>query len=171
MEQITECLVKKQVDKFDILKKTAIVIFAFVGAILAMALAASVQILNSMGLFLAAVVVFFAYKFAQTTDVEFEYCIVNGEIDVDRIFDKKRRKRYISVPAGKIDKIVPIESDDNKSVIAKKTYFAAANRKDENNYVIIFRGERGYEKIIIVDDEKVLLHFLTVMPQKVQKRK
>lgn len=170
MEQITECLVKKEPDKMDVLKKTGIVILAFVGAILAMMLAASIPIFNTMGIFFAAVVVYIAYKFAQTTDVEFEYCIVNGDIDIDRIFAKKRRKRFISVTADRIEKILPVESDELKNIGIKKIYFAAQSKSADTNYAVVYRGKTGMEKLIIVDDDKVILHFLTVMPRKVEKR-
>jgi len=171
MEQITECLIKKEPDNIDVLKKTGIVILAFAGAILSLMLAASIAILNSMGVFFAAIVIYFAYKLAQTTDVEFEYCIVNGDIDIDRIFAKKRRKRLVSVSADRIEKILPAESDELKSRNdIKKTYFAAMSKKDSTNYAVVFRGNRGMEKVIIADDDKVLLHLQIAMPNKVQRR-
>ena len=171
MEQITEYLIKKEPDKMDVVKKTGIVILAFAGAILSMMLAASIEILNSFGLFFAAVVIFVAYKFSQTTDVEYEYCIVNGDIDIDRIFAKKSRKRYVSVTADRIEKILPVESEELKSrKDIKKTYFAAKSKNDLSNYAIIFKGQSGFEKLIITDDEKVIFHFLSVMPRKVEKR-
>lgn len=170
MEQITECLVKKEPDKFDVFKKTVIVILAFFGAIVAMMIAASIPIFNSMGIFFAAVVVYIAYKFAQTTDVEFEYCIINGDIDIDSIFAKKRRKRLISVTADRIEKIAPIENEEIKAANVKKTYFAAISKTDDSNYAIIFKGKSGLEKLIIVDDDKTLLQLQTFMPRKVIKR-
>ena len=170
MEQITEFLVKKDPDNMDVLKKTSIVVLAFIGAILSMMLAASIEILNSFGLFFAAVVIFVAYKFSQTTDVEFEYCLVNGDIDVDKIFAKKRRKRYVSVSAERIEKIVPVESEELKTrKDIKKTYFAAKNKNDAN-YAVVFKGNSGMEKLIIADDENVMLHLLMAMPRKVEKR-
>ncbi|MBQ2897321.1 MAG: hypothetical protein IJE46_03240 [Clostridia bacterium] len=170
MEQITECIAKKDPDKMDVIKKTGVVVLAFFGAILAMMIAASVPILNSMGLFFAAAVVYIAYRFAQTTDIEFEYCIVNGDIDIDRIFAKKRRKRYISVTADRIEKVVPAESEELNSTEVKKTYFAARSKTDDTNYAVLYRGKTGLEKLIIVDDDKTLLHLQTVMPRKVQRR-
>jgi len=171
MEQITECLIKKEPDKIDVMKKTGIVIAAFVCAILSMMIAASIEFLNSFGLFFAAVVIYVAYKFAQTTDIEFEYCAINGDIDVDRIFAKKRRKRYVSVTADRIEKIIPAESEELKTrTDIKKTYFAAASRNDDTNYVIIFKDKNGLSKLIIAEDEKLMLQFLTCMPRKVTKR-
>ncbi len=171
MEQITEYLIKKDPDKMDVLKKTGIVVLAFIGAILSMMIAASIEFLNSFGMLFAAIVIFVAYKFAQTTDVEFEYCLVNGDIDIDRIFAKKRRKRYVSVTADRIEKIVPAESEELKSRRdIKKTYFAAKNKKDITNYAVIFKGQSGMEKLIITDDEKVIFHLISTMPRKVEKR-
>ena len=151
MEQITEVLVQKEPDKMDVLKKTGIVIAAFIIAVLSMGLAASIAILNSFGPFFAAVVIFVAYKFAQTTDVEYEYCAINGDIDVDKIF--------------------PAESEELKTrTDIKKTYFAARSRNDDTNYVIIFKDKAGMSKLVIVDDEKLMLQLLMAMPRKVTKR-
>ena len=171
MEQITECLVKKEPDKADILKKTGIVVAAFVCAIISMMIAANIQFLNSFGLLFAALVLYVAYKLAQTTDIEFEYCAINGDIDVDKIFAKKSRKKYISVTADKIEKIVPVESEELASrTDIKKTYFAARSKEDDTNYAIIFKDKKGFSKLIIVDDEKLILQLLTYMPRKVIKR-
>lgn len=171
MEQITECLVKKEPDKIDVLKKTGIVIAAFVIAILSMMLAASIEILNSFGLFFAAVVIFLAYKIAQTTDVEFEYCAIDADIDVDKIFAKKSRKKYVSVTADRIEKVLPAESEELKTrTDIKKTYFAARSRNDDTNYVIIFKDKTCMAKLIIVDDEKLIHQLLMSMPRKVTKR-
>ena len=171
MEQVTECLVKKEPDKIDVLKKTGIVIAAFICAVLSMMLAASIEVLNSFGIFFAAVVLFVAYKFAQTTDIEFEYCAINGDIDVDKIFAKKRRKKFISVTAERIEKIVPAESDELKGRNdIKKTYFAARSKDDDTNYVIIFKDKNCMAKLIIVDDEKLIHQLLMSMPRKVTKR-
>lgn len=171
MEQITECLVKKEPDKIDVLKKTGIVIAAFVCAILSMMIAASIQFLNSFGLFFAALVIFVAYKFAQTTDIEFEYCAIDGDIDVDRIFAKKRRKKYVSVSAERIEKIVPVESEELKTrTDIKKTYFAARSKDDDTNYAVIFKDKNAMAKLIIVDDEKLMHQLLMAMPRKVTKR-
>lgn len=47
---------------------------------------------------LLVVAVFYGiYYFLQTVDVEFEYSLVNAEIDVDKIMGKKRRKRMVTV--------------------------------------------------------------------------
>lgn len=171
MEQITECLVKKEPDKIDVLKKTGIVIAAFICAVLSMMLAASIEVLNSFGIFFAAVVLFVAYKFAQTTDIEFEYCAINGDIDVDKIFAKKRRKKFVSVTAERIEKIVPAESDELKGrTDIKKTYFAARSKDDDTNYVIIFKDKNSMAKLVIVDDEKLIHQLLMSMPRKVTKR-
>lgn len=171
MEQITEVLVQKEPDKIDVLKKTGIVVAAFIVAVFSMMLAASIEILNSFGLFFAAVVIFVAYKFAQTTDVEYEYCAIDGDIDVDKIFAKKRRKKYVSVTADRIEKIIPAESEELKTrTDIKKTYFAARSKKDDTNYVVIFKDKAGMSKLVIVDDEKLMLQLLMAMPRKVTKR-
>lgn len=65
--------------------------------------------LNLWPLFMAGVI-YLAYRLIASLEVEYEYTLTNGELDVDKITNRKRRKRLITVHSktfiefGKADK-------------------------------------------------------------------
>ena len=65
--------------------------------------------LNVWPIFMAGII-YLAYRLLASLDVEYEYILTNGELDVDKITNRKRRKRIITVHSktfiefGKADK-------------------------------------------------------------------
>ena len=53
------------------------------------------------GLMFAAGAGYGTYFYVQNTDVEYEYTFTNGELDIDKIIAKKRRKSLVSVDISK----------------------------------------------------------------------
>ena len=45
-----------------------------------------------------------------TQNKEFEYCVTNGDIDIDCIIARRRRKRLVSVAGRKIESLLPYDS-------------------------------------------------------------
>lgn len=58
-----------------------------------------------------AVVLFIAYKIIASMNVEYEYSVTNGDIDVDRVISKKRRKRMVSVKLRNVEYFAPFEGE------------------------------------------------------------
>ncbi|MCL1820414.1 MAG: DUF6106 family protein [Oscillospiraceae bacterium] len=54
-------------------------------------------------------------------DIEFEYIITNGELDVDRISGKRRRKRLLTVDSRNFEIIAP-DNESNFSPYAKAEF-------------------------------------------------
>ncbi len=52
--------------------------------------------LNVYPLFMAGII-FVAYRLFASLEVEFEYILTNGELDIDKITNRKRRKRIITI--------------------------------------------------------------------------
>ena len=48
---------------------------------------------------LMAGVIYLAYRLLGSLDLEYEYILTNGELDIDKIANRKRRKRIITVHA------------------------------------------------------------------------
>ena len=163
MDSITEHLVHKDIDRKDKAKKAGIVAAAVVLCIVAF------RFLGSFGLFGCAVIIYIAYKLTMVTDVEFEYCLINGDMDIDRIFSRSRRKRYISFEAVDVEIVAPAESSRLKEFEhhKPKLYFAAKNMREPGNYAIIANTPKGKAKIIIDGDEKIVTQLRKFMPRKV----
>ncbi|NCC82598.1 MAG: hypothetical protein EOM03_00495 [Clostridia bacterium] len=55
------------------------------------------------------------YYMISNFDREFEYICTNGQLDVDLIIHKRKRKRQISVAAKDMEILAPVSSDDYKA--------------------------------------------------------
>ena len=55
---------------------------------------------------LAAILLFFAFKY---TVKEFEYSFINGDVDIDRIDGKRRRRTVLSINCREITSMAPCE--------------------------------------------------------------
>jgi hypothetical protein len=163
MDSIIEHLVHKDKDIKDTVKKWCIVIPAIILCMVAF------RLLGSFGLFGCAVIIYLAYKLISVTDVEFEYCLINGDMDIDRIFSKKSRKRYISFEGVDVDIIAPANSErlNEFKRYNPKLYFAAKNVSESGNYAVITNTSKGKAKIIIEGTDEIISQLKRIMPGKV----
>lgn len=164
MDSVIEYLVEKDKEVKDIMGKTLL----FIG-ILILCLA-SLYFLGSFGLFGAALIVYFGLKVQDRFSVEYEYCILNADIDIDRIFGKKRRKRLLSIEGGSIDIVAPANSTEAKDAMngKEKKIYACKNRNNENNYVVVgYTTKGGRVAIYIENEQKITEQLRKYIPRKV----
>ena len=162
MENITEVLVKKKRTGADEAKSFGVVFVAFVLAAL------SVKFLGPACIIAIAALVYLAYRIQMYFDLEFEYCVVDKEIRIDKILARKKRKDYVKVEGDQIEFIAKKADVSEHELKSSKVYFAAETDKAEDNYVI--KANKGDLKfyIIVKGDEKLLAHINRVMPSKVR---
>ena len=121
-------------------------------AIAVMALA-----LYFLGIFALLVIVavgagiFFAYK---EFDVEFEYCLTNDELDIDRIVSRERRKNVLNVNVKTIEILAPVASEHsakmkNKSIRRTLDYSSGIN--DSRRWFAIFDDPKAGKTLLIFD--------------------
>ncbi len=70
----------------------------------------AVMFAGYLGMLIAFVVVGIGYGWHWCTSMlvtEYEYCVTNGDIDIDRIRGKRRRLRLVSVRGDKIESLAP----------------------------------------------------------------
>lgn len=72
--------------------------------------AAAILFVGLPGLILAVVMLLVDYFLVPKLDLEFEYQYANGEIDVDAIYSKQRRKRLDSLSLADMECIAPLGS-------------------------------------------------------------
>ena len=57
-----------------------------------------------------------AYHLWGNTSVEYEYCITNAYIDVDKIFSRRRRKKVFRIDMSDIGIIAPLSYKEHKTI-------------------------------------------------------
>ena len=95
-----------------------------------------------------ALIFYLTYLLMTGIDTEYEYILTNGEMDVDKIIGKRKRKRLITAPIGEFTAFgrladAPEEADGCTTVLAgsgspEEAYFADFVHKSAGNVRIVF---------------------------------
>ena len=111
-DSFNEKLVRKKKSAVDIAKVIGIIV---VGIALVLTVFMFAQFLRYIYTLLIAAVIYGMYLTISGLNVEYEYAITNGEMDVDKIIAQRRRKRIISVDTRNFEYFAPL-NDEHKSV-------------------------------------------------------
>lgn len=156
-----EQIVKKQKDIKDILRNSVIILIGLLlaGAIFILLLSSFPykEYIGMIVFLIFAGVLYYTWYVVSGLNLEFEYIFTNGELDVDKISNKRKRKRMTTVRMSRVDKM---EEFDEKSFDKKKyinVYNAALSLRAEGNWYMEYSNRDG-EKccLIFTPNEKVL---------------
>ena len=160
----SELLVKKERTAKDRLVK---------GSIIALIVLLVLAGLFIMPLLLIAAIVLgvCAYLFIfPGTDLEFEYLFVNGELDIDKIMAKSKRKRVKSLNITECDIMAPLNSHRmdyyNGNQNMKVLDFSSGN-PEHKRFGVITRLDGNLCKIILEPDEALAQAMKNSAPSKV----
>jgi hypothetical protein len=105
---------------------------------------------------LTAVFIFTAWLSSRYTVVEYEYSLINGELEVDKIIGKRRRKRVLSVNCKLAREFVP-EAD---AVIDRRNgtiIDASISAKLDTRWILTTTAmDRGAEYLIFSPSERLI---------------
>ena len=159
----SELLVKKKRTAKDNLIK-----YGLIG--LTALLAAAGLFLMPVLLIAAIVVGVAAYFIIPGTDLEFEYLFVNGELDIDKIMAKTKRKKVKTLNLQEADLMAPLNSHRmdyyNGNQKLKVLDFSSGD-PEHKRYAIIMRDGGETCKIIIEPDEALAKTMRNCAPSKV----
>ena len=106
--------------------------------------------LGFIGILIAVVVaMLILYLVFPKQNVEYEYDILDYEMEFHVIYSKSKQKKKLSIDLRKVEKILPKGSRGLQSVQAKKTYDFTSRENDSKVYAII----------VMVDDEMACVYF------------
>lgn len=162
-DSYVEILVKKQSGQADFAIKLGMVI-------LTAALALAVVFTGIWLLAIPAVLLLVADGiFLPRLDVEYEYLYVSGELTIDKIIGKTKRKNCVQVEMDKVEIIAPQDSDrlsDYRNL--KCTEYDYTSHKDNvAPYVCIYHEETAVKKISFEPDDKMLELMRQTSPRKI----
>lgn len=159
----TELLVKK-----DRTAKDSLIKYGLIGATAVCAFGA----LFLHIIFLIGAIVFgiLWYFMVPKTDLEWEYLFVNGEMDIDMVMAKSKRKRAKSFDLREADLVAPLDShrmdyyNNNKQM---KVLDYSSGNPQHKRYAVITRLDNAACKIIIEPDNNLVELMKKSAPSKV----
>ena len=156
----TEQLVKKKTDGKDIAMKILLIVLTVISFFIAflMPLLILVPIL-----FVVADVFLF-----RRMDVEYEYIYINGDLDIDKVMHKERRKHMLSVNVKDMELLAPEGAFQLQSYKTAKIYdYSSGITSTPNRYVLVFTRAGETAKILIEPNSDLVEGFFLMAPRKV----
>ena len=159
-----EVLVKRQATTKDKLIKAALV------AGTAVALLVSIFI-NPLLLVVAVALGVACYFIFPKTDLEYEYLFVNGELDIDVIMAKMKRKRVKSYQMQEVEIIAPLDShrvDYYKGNTRMKTLDYSSGVQDHKRFLMVVNDSKeGACKVLLEPGDELAEYMKKSAPSKI----
>ncbi len=102
-------------------------------------------------------------------NIEFEYIVTNGDLDIDMIISKKKRKRIISTNIKEFEVVAGIKSDKLTPEIQniKNVVHTESSMEAEGLYFGVFNYNGRKTLLVMEPGEKVLNAIKAASPRKV----
>ena len=100
--------------------------------------------------------------------VEYEYTCVDGDIDIDAIYGKQRRKRMASIAAEEIECVARQGADVLHDFRTQKTADYSAGEADDPPWVVVVSGRGERTAYLLQMDEKMVDTLRMRVPGKVK---
>ncbi len=162
-ESYVELLVKKKKTPKDSILKglmiAGIVILVLIGLVIPLVLIAAI----ALGVL--------AYFKMPGLDLEFEYLYVNGELDIDKIMSKVKRKRVGSFDISKAEMVAPVKShelDYYRQSKDMKVVDCSSGEDHANVYGMVIKDEKGMKLVLFEPNQEILDDMRRIAPRKVK---
>lgn len=169
MDTIAEQIVVREKSSLEKLSK----ILVFIAAVFLIVVLVIITLFNIFGVFsffaglLTLGVGYGTFYMITGMNIEYEYSVTNGLIDIDKIVGQRKRSRIIDVDCKEIDSFGKYSADN----IPTKQYaekIVVGNMNAETLYYFSFRHkEKGNVLVLFQPNEKVLNAIKRFLPRQV----
>lgn len=133
MDIFLEYIIKKKNNSTDIAINIGIILLALILTYVLFTVSVAIK-LGTFGFILVAGIWFLVYWFFTMKSKEFEYSITNGELDIDMIIAKRKRKHLLSAKLRQIELCANVHDPDFqqalKQKVSSKPILMAASEKN-----------------------------------------
>ena len=158
MDTYVEFIVKKKKDIKDYLVWVGACVLAFICCFVVLSIPALVPYVTIL-FWLIVGIGYITYRIIVSRNIEFEYIVTNGELDVDKIINRKRRKRMLSVDTKSFETFEPVNANilaRIKTINPITTIHAEGDMSAPDVYVAIFNKNGVKNCLFIQPNERIL---------------
>lgn len=155
----TEQLIKKRTGTKELFIKALLVAVAIASVF-------SVFIIP-MGIIIPVIFVALAWFLITRMDVEYEYLYVNGDLDIDKIMHKSKRKRVFSVSVDEIELLAPADSARIGQFRNTTTLDLSSGSADARKYVLVAAKNGQMTKLVFEPNDTIVEGMFMLAPRKV----
>lgn len=166
MPVFIEQIVKKKREATDILRIILVVLAAFVVDSTFLV----IGVLRFVFPAVFAISVYAAYNFIRNQSLEFEYSVMNGELDVDSIAGRRKRKKLMSVSIRRFSILAPAKEEykaEFGSESIRNFIYAYISANSEGLWFARFEDDAGLDTVLFFNpNERVLRAIAKIIPSK-----
>ena len=96
-----------------------------------------------------------AWYLISAQNKEYEYCVTNGDIDVDLIIARSRRKRIVSVSGRKVESLLPY-TPELPVAGYQRIVVAAPSLQEEGLWYFTYHSKKGHTLVVFQPEQRVL---------------
>lgn len=155
----TEQLVKQKTKASSVLAKIVLIVVT--------ALSFFLVLLFPMAMIVPVIMIAVDMFLFKRFDLEFEYLYVNGDLDIDKIMAKQKRKRVFETNVRDIEVLAPTGSIELQQYQRTKTYDFSSGAGKVKTYEMVTNSQGQTVKIIFEPNKTILEGMKMLAPRKV----
>ena len=159
----TEQLIKKQTTMKDVFIKAFLVAIAIVSVFVVLMFPVAIIV----PIIVIAAVVFLIRRL----DVEYEYLYVNGDLDIDKIMHKAKRKRIFSTNIDNMELLAPEGNEGINQCRNAKVVDYSSGSADARRYVLVVADNGQVTKLVFEPNDDIIEGIFLMAPRKVVKNR
>lgn len=165
MDIFVEKIVARKKTTQDFLITFGIIFGSFVACVAAFV----VPVLNMVAPVLMVAVLYFGFYFSKSRNIEFEYAVTNGDLDIDKIIAQRKRKRIYSAASKDIEIVAKLKSDKYTPEYQNiKNRIEAVSSMEESDVYFVVSTYNGARTIVFFQpDNRMIDSFKTKISRKV----
>lgn len=121
-------------------------------------------ILGSLNLLLIFGILFGAFKLSTLFNVEYEYIITNGTLDIDKITNRSARKRILSLELPQVSRLEKFNPHMLTTLNAKEVVIAC-NSGDDAYLLVAEKEGKGSSYLVFAPDERLRSAIVKFVPK------
>lgn len=158
----TEQLIKKRKSMKDLLIKVLLIAVTIASA--------AALFINPIGIVLPVIMIIVDVFVFRSLDVEYEYLYLNGDLDIDKIVHKERRKRMFSVNISDVKILAPAGSTELNAFKNAGVYNYTSGDPGAEVYEMIVLSSGETKKIVFEPNGTILEGMRMLAPRKVVRK-
>ena len=142
-----------------------------VGMIALTVLSALVVFIFPMGIILPVALIVIDVFVFRGLNLEYEYLFVNGDLDIDKIMNKSKRKRVFSMNVADMEVLAPVNAGELMQFQRAKVSDYTSNTGNADVYAMVVLEKGVHRKILFEPNEEIVEGFYMMAPRKVVRKR
>lgn len=165
MDLFTEKIITKKKDYIDYLIIFATIIISFILAFIIISIAGPLYF--GIGLAMVAALGYFGYRIITSRNIEYEYSLTNGDLEISKIIAKRKRKKMFYGNCRKFEIIDKLSSDKhNKAVNSEITKIRAVTAMNSKDAYFFITNYSSKKVVVYFEPDSKVLNSIKTMNRK-----